>query len=84
MYPQHEKLKDRKEEHQTVSAFLEWLADEGHSITHQVEYFDGDRRRCIDRYSRPQDLIAGYFGIDQRAFSLEKDQMIQDFMNNQD
>jgi benzoyl-CoA reductase/2-hydroxyglutaryl-CoA dehydratase subunit BcrC/BadD/HgdB len=77
-YPEHEKLKARKEEHQAICEFLSFLEENGHSIIHyEPGCVDDEYNRPIEIRSNLQDLIADFFEINQQKFAEEKDQMIK-------
>ena len=77
-YPEHEKLQQRKDEHQSICEFLEWLENNGHIIQHyQKEHRCEWTDNKLPIRSKPAKLIADFFGINQQAFAEEKDKMIK-------
>jgi hypothetical protein len=77
-YPEHEKLKARKAEHQAISEFIEFIEGQGNEIIHYVDVDSDDPyNKPIIKRSSNSDMIAEFFGIDQQKFSEEKDQMIK-------
>lgn len=60
-YPEHEKLKKREADHTLICEFFSYLDD--------LDLVKGGRK--------PDDVIAGFFGIDIDAFHREKEVMYQ-------
>ena len=69
-YPLHQKLSDRKVEHEAVSDFLAWWYDEqqgwlANGVGTDVDY---------DKLGGP---IGQYFEVDEEEFEAEKQQMLK-------
>lgn len=71
-YPEHEKLQALKGANQTVGEFLEWLEEDNVILS---KWGEGDALFPI--YKSKEDLIAGFFGIDQNKLEAEKRQMLE-------
>ena len=79
-YPEHEKLRARESDHETIIDFLDWLTADGLVIARWEECptgrAGGDYREEATTDRGKGDLIARYFGIDSAKFSAEKDAML--------
>ena len=66
--PEHEKLKDIQPLSQKCGEFIEWLEHQGIQLCR----FDSRHDACIPINERRDDLLASFFGIDQRKLEAEK------------
>ncbi|QDP44825.1 hypothetical protein SEA_ARAXXI_6 [Microbacterium phage Araxxi] len=69
-YPHHQKLSDRKAEHEAISDFLTWWYDEKDGTLHSDE-------RVEVLYHEISRVIGDYFGIPEKEFDAEKRAMLQ-------
>ena len=70
-YPLHQKLSDRKVEHEAVSDFLTWWYDE------QDGYLDSNGEQGYIDYDKLSKVIGQYFEVDEKEFEEEKQQMLK-------
>lgn len=73
-FPEHDKLKQIKEESRAIGEFIEWLEENGYSI---CEYDDAN----FDNYYRTpkstEQLLAMHFNIDLNKIEQEKRAMLE-------
>jgi hypothetical protein len=70
-YPEHEKLQALNGANQTVGNFIEWLSEKQLVLAHY-----GDHDELFPTLQGRNDLIAEFFGIDQRKLEAEKQAML--------
>lgn len=70
-YPEHEKLKATDGGHLILGEFYDYLCEQGYILATW-----GDDDYLSSSYVRPEELIAGFYGIDQQKLEAEKQQMI--------
>lgn len=73
-YPEHEKLQKVKDESQAQGEFLEWLREQGVWLCRMDE--DG---LLYPTYTRIEDFLAEYHGIDLKVIEQEKREMLEEF-----
>lgn len=86
-YPLHDKLQANRAHAQTISAFLDWLGDQGLQLAemkayrndHEVPMAEWDERGITGSLwpamRKPESLIGGFLGISPEGLSAEKDLM---------
>lgn len=74
-YPEHEKLRAISDQSQTVGEFVEWMGQQG---IHLGEYLHGEwsQARLVPTHRNTVDLLAEFFGIDQKRLEGEKRAML--------
>jgi hypothetical protein len=70
-YPLHQKMADRKDEHDAVSDFLTWWYDE------QNGYLRKHAQSEVD-YDKLGEIIGEYFGAPASEFEREKRRMLEE------
>lgn len=71
-YLEHEKLRAIVDKSQAIGEFVEWLEYE--KQIHLCEYVDRD---LFHTRTSMRDLLAEFFGIDQKKIDAEKDAMLE-------
>lgn len=74
-YPEHEKMKARKEEADALAPFLEWLQDQGYEI---CDWNDGrdEWHQAFSSSNQIEETMAAFFDIDLKKLAAEKDAML--------
>lgn len=80
-YPEHEKLSSRKEEHENISEFMEWLEARGFRIC------EVDKTRPALYYTtylekHPVKILSEYFEVDPKKLDAEKQQMLDELQTS--
>jgi hypothetical protein len=69
-YPEHEKLQKIKDTSQTIGEFIAWLKDSKKIVLakwYKIEPEDEDeQQQLLPEYINYNDVLAEYFGIDQK------------------
>ena len=71
LYPEHEKLALVQEQSQTCGEFIDWLADE-----HGLCLCERDTHHYRRTSKSINELLAGFFKIDQKKLEAEKQDML--------
>lgn len=79
-YPLHDKLSERRDEADTVAAFLDWLDTQPQSICDPDPRADGNGIIRYPTMRSKESLIGGYLGIDPAELSAEKDAMYRELV----
>ena len=72
-YPEHDKLTKIKDQSQAIGEFMDWLADDGIFLAHYEEGYNFPHHV----HTPITDLLASFFGIDQKKLEEEKRQMLE-------
>lgn len=71
-YPEHAKLKAIVDKSQVIGEFMDWLSDKG---IHLAEW---GKHELFSINTPIRDLLAEFFGIDQKKLDAEKDAMLEE------
>lgn len=76
-YPEHEKMQKISDKSQAIGEFLEWAAAEkGLHLAGYRKFEDSENEVLTVTYTPVQDLLAEFYGIDQRVLEREKRTML--------
>ena len=80
LYPEHEKMREVKNDADTIAAFLEWLEEQEMFVAILQDDADAtEGYRAVPADLGIEKLLAKYFAIDLEKIGDEKDQMLADF-----
>jgi len=71
-FPEHEKLRECKQEKQLLTNFLEWLEENNRAV------FEFNSGRDAERECTNRELLSSYFNIDEKQIEKERQLMIDE------